>query len=105
MNVRCCCFFVFFLKKKKNNIGIGLALDMLSQVSFIFLLVLIARGWAITHMSLSHKKRLLGILVTFFCLYLIVFVWAMAFADSATTYYEYESWAGILLVVIKRTSE
>eukprot|EP00455_Lapot_gusevi_P053690 TRINITY_DN8435_c0_g1_i8.p1 TRINITY_DN8435_c0_g1~~TRINITY_DN8435_c0_g1_i8.p1 ORF type:complete len:225 (+),score=64.64 TRINITY_DN8435_c0_g1_i8:109-783(+) len=95
-----------FMVFTNNGIGIillqraGDCLLALSHIGFILLLLLLAQGWTITTIELTHKKQLLAIVSALFISYLLLFVWNWMAFDPASTLYFYSSIPGALLVVV-----
>lgn len=81
--------------------GLGTLLDMASTVVLMFLLILLAKGWAITTSYLAHKNVLIVVLALFILAYLALFIWDYAGRDPASTLYFYESWPGIIVLVLR----
>jgi len=82
-------------------LGLGDLLDMASQLVFMFLLVLIAKGWTITKQEITHKRILLILVSTLLLGYLIMFTWENVGVDPASTLYIYESPPGIVVVILR----
>jgi len=101
------CFFVHWMAFKNNGIGssfmlgAGEFLDFVAQTLFILLLLLIAKGWAISTTEVSEKKILTGFIFVFAVLYLSLFIYAWKGLDPASTLYIYETAPGIVLLVIR----
>jgi len=81
--------------------GMGDLLDIASQVTFIFVLELLAQGWAISKSGIDDKRTLLIGLGILSISYLVMFVWWNAGVDPADTLYIYMSAPGIITVVIR----
>jgi len=101
------CLFIHWMSYKNNGVGspfflgAGEFLDFLSQILFTLLLLLIAKGWAISTTEVTEKK-ILGAVIGIFCiLYLAIFIFAWAKMDPASTLYIYETGPGIALLVIR----
>ncbi|KAF2074745.1 hypothetical protein CYY_003933 [Polysphondylium violaceum] len=81
--------------------GFGEILDLAAQISFILLLVLIAKGWAISRVTIDDKKIILIVMGLLSGLYLIMFIWIKAGQDHASTVYMYDTAPGIILLVAR----
>lgn len=81
--------------------GFGIFCDMLSDVVFVLLLLLLAQGWAVSRQSIDHRlPMLVGAVV--FVLLDIVLVLCMYYAtDPASTAFVYLSVPGILALVVR----
>jgi len=82
-------------------LGLGDILDMASQLSFMFLLILLATGWSITRNEIRYKGILLAILGVFLLLYVSMFIWQNVGLDPASTTYVYETVPGIIILCIR----
>ncbi|GAM23190.1 hypothetical protein SAMD00019534_063650 [Acytostelium subglobosum LB1] len=85
----------------KGLLGFGELLDLASQLTFIMLLILIAKGWAISRITIEEKPIILGVMGVLSALYLIMFIWYKAGQDPASTVYMYDTVPGILLLVAR----
>eukprot|EP01130_Rhizamoeba_saxonica_P000562 TRINITY_DN10530_c0_g1_i1.p1 TRINITY_DN10530_c0_g1~~TRINITY_DN10530_c0_g1_i1.p1 ORF type:complete len:432 (-),score=43.99 TRINITY_DN10530_c0_g1_i1:65-1360(-) len=81
--------------------GIGDLLTICSQLSLMFLCMLIAHGWAITSNQLEKKNILVLAMSLMLIFYIILFIWDNASRDSASTLYFYESAPGILVLLLR----
>lgn len=81
--------------------GFGIFCDMLSDVVFVLLLLLLAQGWAVSRQSIDHRLPMLIGAVVYVVLD-VVLVLCMYFAtDPASTSYIYLSVPGILVLVLR----
>jgi len=74
---------------------------MVSQLTFMFLLVLLAKGWAITKSEVDDKKFLVIMVSAFLLAYITMFIWQNVGRDPASTLYVYESAPGIIILVLR----
>jgi len=81
--------------------GIGNFLDIMAQVIFILILILIAKGWAITKTQLEDRKANLIMIIILFLAYTALFIWQNLGMDHASDIYVYESPPGIVVIVIR----
>jgi len=99
--------FIHLVVYSGNGIGVpglfGFAtfLDIVAQVVFILLLILIAKGWAITKTQLEDRKANLVMAIILFLSYLALFIWQMLGLDRASDIYVYESPPGIVVIVVR----
>jgi len=101
------CTFIHYAIYASNGVGtsglkgLGEILDMSAQLMFMFLLILIAKGWCITRSQISGQKLLLVIVSLFLIGYVSLFTWENVGRDHASSLYIYESIPGILLLVLR----
>jgi len=101
------CYFVHWMSFKNNGVGshfmLGTAefLDFATQTLFILVLLLVARGWAISTTEVTEKKIVAGFIFIFFVLYLSIFIYGWTGLDPASTLYIYETAPGIVLLVFR----
>jgi hypothetical protein len=75
--------------------------DMAAQLVFMLLLILIAKGFAITRSELTEKNRLLILGSVFLLMYLTMFIWEKVGRNPASSLYIYESAPGIILLILR----
>jgi len=101
------CLFIHYVIYASNGIGanglkgLGEILDMGTQLVFMFLLILIAKGWCITRTTITGQKLLLVVGSLFLIGYVSMFTWENVGRDRASSLYIYESVPGILLLVLR----
>lgn len=102
-------YMIHYTTLERNGIGVeGLKafadlLNMMMDLSIVLLMILISKGWAVTT-NVIPKRDTTIILVTMavlIVLYLALFIWDYATADSAVVYYFYQSVPGIMILVIR----
>ncbi|GAM19613.1 hypothetical protein SAMD00019534_027880 [Acytostelium subglobosum LB1] len=81
--------------------GVGEIIDLAAQLTFILLIILLAKGWAISRTNLDDKVIILGVMGVLSALYLIMFIWYKAGQDAASTVYMYDTVPGIILLVCR----
>jgi len=97
---------VHYMQYKNNGVGVpglkGFAdfLDICFQLLFILLLILLAKGWAISTSTLTDRIPLLVLMIVFFILYLAMFIWGYT-AKNYAVLYIYESVPGIIILVLR----
>lgn len=108
-------FFAIFFQMihyttlKRNGVGVeglkafGDLLNMLMDLAIILLMVLISKGWAVTTNVIPKRDTtiILVVMALLIVLYLALFIWDYATADSAIVYYFYQSVPGIMILVIR----
>jgi len=101
------CFFIHFMVYKSDGIGspglrgLGEILGMVSQLIFMLLLVLLAKGWAISNREVSQKTVLIGMISVVLFSYITMFIWDNVARDPASTLYIYESAPGFIILVLR----
>ncbi|CAL4107819.1 unnamed protein product [Meganyctiphanes norvegica] len=79
----------------------GDLLNILAQSLFMILLLLLAKGWAITRMVLSRKILLFAIWGLYSCLILTLYFWNMIEVDVIEDIDEYQTWPGWLTLGLR----
>jgi len=69
-----------------------------ARICFIFLLILLAKGWTITTDEIRHRWLVLLVIALITILYFSLVVWQFVGVDPASTLYVYSSIPGILIV-------
>lgn len=99
--------FVHHASYAKNGIGLpglegfGLFLDLVSDIIFMLLLILLAQGWAVSRQSIEHRAIMLGGSLLFLVLDIIL-MFCMYFAvNPASTLFLFVTPPGILLLVLR----
>jgi len=82
-------------------LGLGDILDITSQLVFMLLLILIAKGWTITRQEITNKRLLLISISLLMICYLILITWQNVGMDPADTIYIYETIPAIILLVLR----
>ena len=82
---------------------LGNLLDAVGEITFAFLLVLMAKGWTITRGRLSRQTRAkLGIFFSFYTLsYGVLFIYDIQLFDPGVVLYRYDSPAGRGMLVLR----
>jgi hypothetical protein len=81
--------------------GIGELLNMGAELVLMFMLILVAKGWAITTNYLTDRNLLLLLMGMLLLAYLALFIWDNSGRDSASTLYFYESVPGIFVLILR----
>mmetsp|Transcript_34577 Transcript_34577/g.86880 ORF Transcript_34577/g.86880 Transcript_34577/m.86880 type:complete len:446 (-) Transcript_34577:864-2201(-) len=80
---------------------VGQALNLVSVLLFTLLLLLLAKGWAISTMELHGKWQVLIAMAALTAAYVALYFWAIFGSDPADTLYVYETAPGIVLLVVR----
>jgi len=75
--------------------------DFTSQVLLTLLLLLIAKGWAISNTEVKERNIVAGVIAVFIILYFSTFLFAWTRWDPASTLYIYETAPGIVILVFR----
>jgi len=102
-------FFLFIHYAEYANNGRGSPglkefaefVDLAAQLLFIFLLILIAKGWAISKNEITDKYIIIGTMAILSILYLSMFIWDQVGRSAASSVYIYDAGAGISLLVFR----
>ena len=106
------CLILFHLVKfasdGKGNEGLKVAgdvFDVLSRTSFMLILLLLAKGWAVTRLEISTASwvALIFIWISYLILNFVLYVWNMTEIDVISDIDEFQTWPGFL-VLISRSS-
>lgn len=100
---------IHYTTLKRNGIGVeGLKafadlLNMMMDLAIVLLMILVSKGWAVTTNVIPKRDTtiILVIMAILIVLYLALFIWDYATADSAIIYYFYQSVPGIMILVIR----
>nr|CAD7439405.1 unnamed protein product [Timema bartmani]CAD7459062.1 unnamed protein product [Timema tahoe] len=116
-----CFILIHVLKFAFDGVGVGgMAvagdiLDILSRTTFMLLLLLLAKGWAVTRMELTYKPLVFSIWFLYGVVHILLYVWNMVkthpqiiqiFApqtevDIVDDIDEYQTWPGWLIIVFR----
>lgn len=80
---------------------LGDIMDILSQTLFMLLLLLLAKGWAITSQEMTYKPLLFGVWSSYLCVNILLYVWNKTEVDVIEDIDEYQTWPGGLSLVIR----
>lgn len=101
------CFILIHLIKfasdGEGNKGLqvtGDIFDILSRTSFMLILLLLAKGWAVTRLEISSTSWLLLIFIwiSYLTLNLVLYVWNMTEIDVISDIDEFQTWPGFLVL-------
>ncbi|KRT82656.1 hypothetical protein AMK59_3107, partial [Oryctes borbonicus] len=102
-------FFILIHTLKFSLDGIGypnLAMagdifDILSRTSFMLLLLLLAKGWAVTRLELTWKPLVFAIWLCYGIVHVLLYVWNLTEVDIIEDIDEYQTWPGWLIIVFR----
>ncbi|XP_022915781.1 transmembrane protein 145 [Onthophagus taurus] len=102
-----CLILIHNLKFSLDGIGYpGLSLagdifDILSRTSFMLLLLLLAKGWAVTRLELTWKPLVFAIWLCYGVVHILLYVWNLTEVDIIEDIDEYQTWPGWLIIVFR----
>lgn len=75
--------------------------DILSRTSFMLILLLLAKGWAVTRLEISGSSWLVLIIIwiSYLSLNLVLYVWNMTEIDVISDIDEFQTWPGFLVLI------
>merc|ERR1719333_565479 len=100
-------FFFHYFVYAFNGKGLMFSLfvarvcDMLSVLLFMLLVVLLAKGWAITTQEITHKKAIIAVMVVLVAGYIVFFIFEDIQAHSDSSTYAYATVPGIIVLVLR----
>nr|CAG4645439.1 EOG090X03T7 [Lynceus sp. MCZ IZ 141354] len=80
---------------------LGDVMDILSQTLLMLLLLLLAKGWAVTHMDLSNKPLMFIIWALYGIIHVLLYVWYLTKVEVIDDIDEYQTWPGWLILVLR----
>ncbi|XP_018579615.1 integral membrane protein GPR180 [Anoplophora glabripennis] len=75
--------------------------DILSRTSFMLLLLLLAKGWAVTRLELTWKPLVFAIWLCYGIVHILLYVWNLTEVDIIEDIDEYQTWPGWLIIVFR----
>jgi len=81
--------------------GFGDLTAMLCQVMMMFMCILVSKGWTITTNYLTDKVAILVVTLLYFISHLSLFIWDYVGRDPADTLYFYDSWPGLVVILLR----
>lgn len=102
-----CFILVHSLKFSLDGIGfpklnmVGDILDILSRTLFMLLLLLLAKGWAVTRLELTWKPLVFAIWLCYGIVHILLYVWNLTEVDVIEDIDEYQTWPGWLIIVFR----
>lgn len=93
-----------FASNGEGNQGLkvtGDIFDILSRTSFMLILLLLAKGWAVTRLEISSFSwlTLIVIWISYLTLNLVLYVWNMTEIDVISDIDEFQTWPGFLVLI------
>lgn len=95
------------IKYSMDGVGVpnlavaGDILDILSRTTFMLLLLLLAKGWAVTRLELAWKPLVFAIWVIYGVVHILLYVWNRTEVDIIEDIDEYQTWPGWLILVLR----
>uniref|UniRef100_A0A1Y1MAY0 GPR180/TMEM145 transmembrane domain-containing protein n=1 Tax=Photinus pyralis TaxID=7054 RepID=A0A1Y1MAY0_PHOPY len=105
--VAICFILVHSLKFSLDGVGfpnlnmVGDILDILSRTLFMLLLLLLAKGWAVTRLELTWKPLVFAIWLCYGIVHILLYVWNLTEVDVIEDIDEYQTWPGWLIIVFR----
>ncbi len=102
LSLLCCHTLVFTF----DGIGVkvfklaGEVCALVSRLSLLLLLMLLAQGWGTVNISIQNRDGLQILLGMFLLCYGLLLFWDISFRDPASTLYMYESYPGLLVLLL-----
>ncbi|CAG9578901.1 unnamed protein product [Danaus chrysippus] len=79
----------------------GDILDILSRTLFMLLLLLLAKGWAVTRLELTYKPLVFGVWLVYGVVHILLYVWNTTEVDIIEEIDEYQTWPGWLVLTLR----
>nr|CAG4649218.1 EOG090X03T7 [Scapholeberis mucronata] len=99
LNVFHCLKFAFDGQGFETAAIIGGALDICSQTLLMLLLLLLAKGWAITRKELSWRPLLFSVWAFYGLIHVLLYVWDLTEIDVIDDVDAYQTWPGWLMLI------
>ncbi|XP_028134814.1 transmembrane protein 145 [Diabrotica virgifera virgifera] len=102
-----CLILVHTLRYALDGVGYpklamtGDIFDILSRTSFMLLLLLLAKGWAVTRLELTWKPLVFAIWLCYGIVHILLYVWNLTEVDIIEDIDEYQTWPGWLIIVFR----
>ncbi|XP_046746586.1 transmembrane protein 145 [Diprion similis] len=102
-----CLILLHVLKFALDGVGYeqlevaGDIFDILSRTSFMLLLLLLAKGWAVTRMELTWKPLVFAIWLCYGIVHILLYVWNMTEVDIIEDIDEYQTWPGWFILLFR----
>lgn len=105
--VSICFILIHLIKFASNGEGnqelkvTGEIFDILSRTSFMLILLLLAKGWAVTRLEISSLSWLALIIIwmSYLTLNFVLYVWNMTEIDVISDIDEFQTWPGFLVLI------
>ncbi|CAH0406889.1 unnamed protein product [Chilo suppressalis] len=79
----------------------GDILDIMSRTLFMLLLLLLAKGWAVTRLELTYKPLVFGVWLAYGIVHILLYVWNTTEVDIIEEIDEYQTWPGWLILTLR----
>ncbi|KAJ8679143.1 hypothetical protein QAD02_014930 [Eretmocerus hayati] len=79
----------------------GDILDILSRTSFMLLLLLLAKGWAVTRQELTWKPLVFAIWLCYGLVHIMLYIWNLTEVDIIEDIDEYQTWPGWFILFFR----
>ncbi|PZC83687.1 transmembrane protein 145 [Helicoverpa armigera] len=79
----------------------GDVLDIMSRTLFMLLLLLLAKGWAVTRLELTYKPLVFGVWLAYGIVHILLYVWNTTEVDIIEEIDEYQTWPGWLILALR----
>ncbi|XP_065160392.1 integral membrane protein GPR180 [Atheta coriaria] len=102
-----CLIMIHTLKFSLDGMGYpklamaGDIFDILARTSFMLLLLLLAKGWAVTRLELTWKPLVFAIWLCYGVVHILLYVWNLTEVDIIEDIDEYQTWPGWLMIVFR----
>lgn len=101
LNVCHCLKFAFDGQGVESAAIAGGILDICSQTTLMLLLLLLAKGWAITRKELTWRPVLFSIWALYGLVHCLLYTWDLTEIDVIDDITEYETWPGWLMLILR----
>lgn len=79
----------------------GDILDIMSRTLFMLLLLLLAKGWAVTRLELTWKPVVFGVWLCYGIFHILLYIWNKTEVDIIEEIDEYQTWPGWLILALR----
>ncbi|XP_065226243.1 integral membrane protein GPR180-like [Planococcus citri] len=79
----------------------GDVLDILSRTTFMLLLLLLAKGWAVTRMQLTWHPFVFVIWLIYGMVHILLYIWNKVEIDIVKDIDKYQTWPGWLIILLR----
>jgi len=101
LNIFHCLTFAFDGRGAPSAEIVGGVFDICSQTLFMLLLLLLAKGWAITCKELTWKPALFSIWALYGLVHILLYVWDLTEVGVIEDIDEYQTWPGWLMLILR----
>ncbi|KAG4077941.1 hypothetical protein HA402_013441 [Bradysia odoriphaga] len=104
-----CCILSYSIRFAVSGVGneasrtVGDIFDILSRTSFMLILLLLAKGWAVTRQQISKTSWfiLMAIWIPYVAFHMVLYVWNRTEVDIISDIDEYQTWPGWLVLACR----